>query len=134
MAERNLYGEAAADAAGRLAPPRPGAPDAVLERNQALRFAVLDVQHVVTLLRYLERLAAADGDEELRALLAGAAAELGAVEQRARDAVIALGDRPDDALRPAGPRAGQLLNYAVGAWGEWIDRRIGRRRRAEPGG
>src|SRR4051794_13116583 len=38
----------AAAFAGRAARARPPADDRLLERNQALRFALLDVQHVVT--------------------------------------------------------------------------------------
>jgi hypothetical protein len=106
----------------------------VLERNQALRFAVLDVQHVVTLVAYLARLAAADGDEELRALLARAEAELRRAETAVRDAAIALGDRPDAALEPVGARAGHMLSVAIGTAGEWVDRQLGRRRGRARGG
>jgi len=134
MAARDLYAENAAEAAGRLVAPRPPAADTVLERNQALRFAVLDVQHVVTLLRYLARLAAADGDAELRALLDTGEGELHAVEGRVRQAAVALGDRPEDAIRPAGSRAGHLVGYAIGYAGEWVDRRIGRLRGRGAGG
>jgi hypothetical protein len=128
MAARGLYAETAAETAGRFAAPRPVAPDAVLERNQALRFAVLDVQHVVTLLGYLARLAQADGDAELRALLDTGEGELSAAERRVRTAAIGLGDRPDDAIVPAGPRAAHKVGYAIGAAGEWVDRQLGRRR------
>ena len=53
--------------ASRFATARPAVPDRALERNQALRFAALDAQHVVTLLAYVANLAAGDGDDELRA-------------------------------------------------------------------
>lgn len=128
MAERGLYAETAAETAGRLVAPRPPAADAVLERNQALRFAVLDVQHVATLAAYLARLAAADGDAGLREPLEAGERELRAVEARVRQAAIGLGDRPDDAILPAGSRAGHKVGQTIGAVGEWVDRQIGRRR------
>src|SRR5215210_7628782 len=47
----------AASFAGRVVSARPSSPDELLERNQALRHALLDVQHVGTLLAYLAALA-----------------------------------------------------------------------------
>src|SRR4051794_12390790 len=70
MAARDVPADRAAAFAGRVASARPTSPDQLLERNQALRYALHDVQHVVTLLAYLAALAAARGDEELRALCA----------------------------------------------------------------
>jgi hypothetical protein len=128
MAARGLYAETAAETAGRFVVPRPPAPDSLLERNQALRFAVLDVQHVVTTAAYLTRLAAADGDAELRALIADGERELRTIEGRVREAAIGLGDRPDAAIAPAGPAAAHKVGYVIGAAGEWVDRRLGRRR------
>jgi hypothetical protein len=77
---------------------RPPAPH-LLERNQALRYALLDAQHCATLLRYAAALTGARGDEELRALLD----------------------------RFAG-RLGQRLAASGGALGEWIDPRASERR------
>ena len=52
-AARDLPADLAAASAGRLASPRAPLPDRVLERGQALRLALLELQHVVTLLGYL---------------------------------------------------------------------------------
>jgi hypothetical protein len=133
LTARDFYAETLAETAGRLVSPRMGVPDVVLERNQALRFAVLDVQHVVTTLGYAARLAGTRGDEDLRALLARAERDLAPFERRLRAAAAELGTRPDDAIAPASPtaagRAGQRVGWAIGAVGEAVDRRIGKLRR-----
>jgi hypothetical protein len=127
---RGLAVRHAALLAGTLATARPPVTDRLLERNQALRFAVLDVQHCVTLLGYLARLAAGDGDDDLRAFCARWERRLRTHERAVRAAAIALGERPDDAILPAdrsaAGRAGQRLSYAVGSVGEWVDRRFAR--------
>src|SRR5436190_24029498 len=54
--EYGLYGKPAAEGVGDgLAKTRRGIRDRFLERNQALRLAVADIQHLVTLLGYLEQ-------------------------------------------------------------------------------
>ena len=112
---------------------RPPAPDLTLERNQALRWALHDADHVTVGLRYAGRLAATRGDDVLRALLDGWAERLEAREREVRAAAIELGDRPDEAIRPADPsaagRAGHRFASALGAAGEWVDHRALRRRR-----
>lgn len=132
-AERGVYGEPAAAFGGRLASARPSVPDRLLERNQALRFALLDVQHCVTLLEYLAALEAQRQDEPLHALCTDWAERLGRHERALRDAIKALVAHPDDAIAPADPspagRLGQRLATAVGAVGEAIDRRAGNRHR-----
>jgi hypothetical protein len=133
-AARDVPTRPSAALAGRLTSARPMAPDHLLERNQALRYAVLDVAHCATLAAYAAALAAARGDEELRALLAGWQERLEAHERAVRAAAIALGARPDDAIAPAIPtvpgRLGQRLAASGGALGEWVDRRAAARRRA----
>jgi hypothetical protein len=130
-AARDVPTEPAAAVTGRFASARPMAPDHLLERNQALRYALLDAQHCVTLLAYAAALAAARGDEELRALLAGWRERLEGHERAVRDAAVALGARPDDAVAPAIPtaagRVGPRVAAGGGALGEWIDRRATRR-------
>jgi hypothetical protein len=125
--ERGLPTATMAQIASRFASARPGVPDRALERNQALRFAALDAQHVATLLAYIANLAAADGDEELRAFCARWERKLRTHERAVRLAAVALGERPDEAVRPADPslvgRAGAKLNEGVGAFGEWFDGR-----------
>src|SRR4051794_19340283 len=96
MAARDVPVDRAAAFAGRVTSARPSAPDGLLERNQALRYALHDVQHVVTLLAYAGALAAARGDEELRALCARGEERLAGHERAVREAIVALGARPDD--------------------------------------
>src|SRR4051794_20754440 len=127
MAARDVAVDRAASFAGRVARARPSAPAHVLERNQALRFALHDVQHLVTLLAYLAALAAAEGDDDLRALCADGEERLAGHERAVREAIVALGARPDDATAPAVPtaagRAGQRVAAGAGALGERVDRR-----------
>jgi hypothetical protein len=132
MAARDVPAERAATFAGRIVSARPSSPDGLLERNQALRYALHDVQHVVTLLAYLGALAAARGDEELRALCAAGQERLAGHERALRDAIVALGARPDEAVQPAvasaAGRVGQKVAAGAGAFGEWVDRRAVERR------
>ena len=67
-AKRGLHGFPAAQGVGsQLAGLRNSAGDLVLERNQALRLAVLDAEHVTTLLLYLAALAERRDDVALAA-------------------------------------------------------------------
>ena len=103
-----------------------------LERNQALRLAVLDVQHVVTLLAYLANVCDANGNAELAAFCRRWHEEMSRVEDHVRAAAAQMGTRPGEAVEPldsglAG-RAGHSVQQAVGAFGEWFDRSAARRR------
>ena len=129
---RGLAAGRAAETAGTVVSARPPAPDIALERNQALRWALHDVDHCTVGLRYAARLAAVRHDDALRALLDGWAERL---EHRAglvREAALALADDPDDAIAPADPsgagRAGHKVATTLGAVGEWLDRQAARRR------
>jgi hypothetical protein len=128
--EYGLYGKPAAQGVGaNLARTRRDVRDRFLERNQALRFAVSDVQHVVTLLGYLEQIARSRGDDELRTFCSDQRARLMPVERTARAAAIELGSSPDDAIEPLDDStAGRVAHgaaYAMGSVGEWFDRRAG---------
>jgi hypothetical protein len=127
-AARGLYGKPLAQGLGaRLAGVHNGLLDTTLEVNQALRFAVLDVVHVVTLLDYLARAAAQDDDAELQRFLEEWAGRLRAQEDLLRAAAVALGDEPDRAVRACTPglagRVGHGAASALGTFGEWVDRR-----------
>jgi hypothetical protein len=90
--EHGLHGfPAAQGVGGRLAGVRNNTGDLLLERNQAMRVAVLDVQHLTTLLGYLGRLATTRGDEQLAAFHLGWEARLREFENDVREAAIALG-------------------------------------------
>jgi hypothetical protein len=126
--EYELYGKPAAQGVGaNLARTRRNVRDRFLERNQALRFAVSDLQHVVTLLGYLEQVARTRGDDDLRAFCSEQRARLMPVERTARAAAIELGSRPDEAVEPLdSSAAGKVAHgaaYAMGSVGEWFDRR-----------
>ena len=131
MEARGLYGGPAAQSVGRsLAGSRSRVGDRFLERNQALRTAVLDVQHVVTLLGYQAETAETRGDSELAQTLRRNERTLATVERAVRKSAVELGRKPDEAIErvdrsPAGRVAHGAAN-AVGTVGEWVDRRAGR--------
>jgi hypothetical protein len=127
-AEYGLYGKPAATGVGdSLAKTRRGVRDRFLERNQALRFAVSDVQHVVTLLGYLEQVARTQSDDNLRTFCSEQRARLMQVERAARAAAIEMGNNPDAAIEPLDTSAAGKVAHgaanAVGTVGEWFDRR-----------
>ena len=124
--EHGLHGfPAAQGVGGRLAGVRNNAGDLLLERNQAMRVAVLDIQHLTTLLGYLGQLAATRGDEQLAGFHRRWEARLREVEAEARQAAIELGCEPAAAIVPAdqGPlgRAGHHVANVVGTAGEALD-------------
>ena len=128
----DLHGQPAAQAVGaRLAGAR-GVSDLLLERNQAFRTALLDVQHVTTLLVYLAALARTRGDAGLAEWHEGWERRLRELEERGRAAAAAMAGDPEGAIAPADEsalgRAGAKLGAAVGTLGEAIDSRLARRR------
>jgi hypothetical protein len=130
--EYGLYGKPAAESLGaNLARTRRDVRDRFLERNQALRFAVSDVQHLVTLLGYLEQLARSRSDEELRAWCSDQRGRLMPIERTARAAAIELGSSPEEAIEPVDDSpAGKVAHgaaYAFGTVGEWFDRRAAKK-------
>ena len=125
MEEHGLAGYPAAKSAGGSLSGMRNLADAALERNQALRVAVLDAQHLGTLLPYLAELARTRGDEGLARWYGGWRRRLAAVEKRVRELAVAAGADPDWAVErvldtPPG-RAAHGLAYAIGSVGEWID-------------
>ena len=130
--EYGLYGKPAAQSLGaNIARGRRDIRDRFLERNQALRFAVSDVQHIVTLLGFLEQVARTRGDESLRSFCSDQRAKLMPVERSARAAAIELGSNPDEAIEPVdSSAAGKVAHgaaYAFGSVGEWFDRRAAKK-------
>ena len=106
-----------------------GVSDLMLERNQALRSAVHDIQHVTMVLGYLGELAERRGDADLAAWHRSWETRLRAIEEEARVVAVAEGREPDRAIEPAGPgtlgRAGHAVANGLGTLGEALD---GRRR------
>jgi hypothetical protein len=136
-AAHGMHGYPAAQGVGgRLAGLRNGAGDLLLERNQALRAAVLDAEHVATLLAYLSALADLRGDAALAAWHRRWEVRVREHEDAARAAVVALARDPAAAIEPAEPsrlgRAGHTVANGLGTIGEAIDSsplgRVARRR------
>jgi hypothetical protein len=99
-AQRDVAG-GAGDEAGALEHIRGTLADRFLERNQALRAAVLDVQHVTTLLPYTETLARNDADDRLAGFCRAWQERLFAHENAVRGLAIAAAVEPDEAIAPA---------------------------------
>lgn len=130
-AVRGVYGQPLAQGLGaRLAGVHNTLLDTSLEVHQALRFAALDVAHVVTLLEFLARASVQEADQELQGFLAGWATRMREQEEAVRAAAVALGDDPELATRRAargvGGRIGHGAAGALGTLGEWFDRRAKR--------
>jgi hypothetical protein len=127
----NLYGAPAAQGVGAaLSGARKNLIDRALERNQALRLAVLDIQHLTTLLPYLAALADGREDEELAAFCRSWERKLKRVESAVRKAAVSAAADPDAAIEPYDDsRLGRFAHSAaeaIGTMGEWRDRRAGR--------
>jgi len=134
-AARGLHGYPAAQGVGaRVAGLRNAVTDRTFERNQALRFAVLDMGHLTTLQAYLAVLAGGREDEELAEWHGRWERKLKRLETAVRKAAIAEGLYPDSAIAPLDDgtlgRAGHGVANAAGTLGEWFDRRLAERRGA----
>jgi hypothetical protein len=157
-AKHDLHGRLAAQGSGAwIGSARTAVFDRFLERNQALRLALCDLEHVATLLAYLATLGETRGRRDRRASRPGRSGtsqggrvsdetgeaklhefcstwerrlrrQLGAV----RKAAVAMGEDPDGAIDPLDPsrvgRAAHGAAYAAGTVGEWVDRQVARRR------
>jgi hypothetical protein len=133
-ARHDLHGLLAAEGAGaNLGIVRGAVLDRFLERNQAVRLAVDDLEHVATLLGYLASVSEARGDADLpefcRSWERRMRRHVGAVRRAANE----LGATPDSAIQPLDPspagRAAHRMAWAVGTVGEWTDRQVARRKR-----
>ena len=127
-AQHGLHARLAAQGTGAgIGAARSAVLDRFLERNQALRLAVGDLEHVTTLLAYLARVSDDRGHPELAALCRSWEQRLASPSDAVRGAAIGLGGDPDAAIEPldssAIGRAAHRTAWALGAAGEWIDRR-----------
>jgi hypothetical protein len=124
-ANHSLYGFPAAQGVGANAAGLRGVSDLLLERNQALRSAVLDVAHVTMLLGYLAELAERRDGTQLAAFHRGWEARLREIEDAARAAAVAEGRAPERAIEPAQAgslgRAGHAVANGLGTLGEAFD-------------
>jgi hypothetical protein len=128
-----LHGGPMAQGLGaRIADVRSALADRGGDTGLAVRFAVLDVEHLTTLLRQLAELARARQDRDLAGFCEEWAgrleAELGAV----REAAVELGTDPDRAAAPLDHsllnRAAHGLGWVFGSVGEAVDRAVSKRR------
>jgi hypothetical protein len=133
-ARHDLYGDVAAQGGGaNLGLVRGAVLDKFLERNQALRLAVDDLEHVATLLAYLANVSEGRGDTKLPEFCRSWERRMRRQISAVRKAAVALGSTPDLAIEPVDPspagRAAHRVAWAFGSVGEWTDRKVARRRR-----
>lgn len=121
-------GPATHGAGATLAGLRSAVVDRSVDTGLAARMAVLDVEHVTTLLLQLAELALARGDEQQGALCVGWAKKLRPAVKEARRSAVALGSDPERTAAPLDSSAlGQVIHragWALGTLGEWFDRRV----------
>jgi hypothetical protein len=127
-----LHGVPAATGAGVWTSRLRGAGDLLLERNQALRSALLDIEHVILLLAYLAALATQRDDLALAEWLSDWETRLRRIAGEAQAAVVAEAEDPERAVQPYDGsklgRAGHKLAVGLGTLGEAYDARAGRRK------
>jgi len=114
----------------RLADLRGAITDRTVDTGMVMRFAVLDIEHVRTLLLHLGALARARGDTGL-AEFCGEWADTVKPEVKAvRKAAVALGSSPDRAAAPIDDsllgRTAHGVGWIFGAVGEGVDRATSR--------
>jgi hypothetical protein len=129
LAEHDLHGDLAARGTGsRIGTVRAEILDRFLERNQALRFAVDDVEHVTNLLAYMGAVSEARGKKNLPELCGTWERKLRRHVGTLRRAAVDLGSRPDDAIEPLDPRpigrAAHGAAVATGTVGEAVDKAV----------
>jgi hypothetical protein len=132
-ARHDLYGDVAAQGGGaNLGMLRGAVFDRFLERNQALRLAVDDLEHVATLLAYLANVSGGRGDTRLAEFCSSWERRMRRQLSAVRRAAVALGATPGAAIEPLDPspfgRAAHRAAWAFGTVGEWTDRQVARRR------
>jgi len=132
-ARHDLYGDVAAQGGGaNLGMLRGAVLDRFLERNQALRLAVDDLEHVATLLAYLANVSGERGDTTLAEFCSSWERRMRRQVSAVRKAAVELGSTPDTAIEPLDSsrvgRAAHRAAWAFGTVGEWTDRQVARRR------
>ena len=130
---RGLYGRPLATGlGGAIAAARNVAFDRLLERNQAVRLALLDGHHARELVAYLGRAAERRGDAEAAAFCESAGKRVGDATDGVRAGYLELAAEQDRAIEPAerSPvgRLASRLGVAVGTLGELADRGAATRR------
>jgi hypothetical protein len=120
-------GPRARSAGGMIAATRLRLRDPFLERSQALRLALLDVETVAGLLAYAGARAEVRDDEEMQEFCGAWERRVRRLATPVRKALTEAAADPDAAAEPAAPgRAGKLghrVSVAIGSLGEWTDHR-----------
>jgi hypothetical protein len=129
-----LYGGPMAQGIGaRLADLRTGVTDRGADTGLVVRLAVLDAEHLTTLLRQLAELARAREDNDLAAFCEEWAVRFEPQLDAVRQAAVELGADPDRVAAPvtdsALNRAAHGIGWVFGSIGEGIDSVAGRTRR-----
>lgn len=127
LARYDLHAELAArGGGGRIGMVRAAILDRFLERNQALRFAVDDLEHVTTLLAYLATVSGTRRAKKLTELCQSWERKMRRHVSAVRKAAIELASDPDAAIEPLDPspvgKAAHATAVAAGTAGEAIDR------------
>jgi hypothetical protein len=132
-AEYGLHGGPMALGLGaRLADLRGAITDRAVDTGMVMRFAVLDIEHIRTLLRHLAGLARARGDTGLAGFCDEWADTVKPEVKAVRQAAVNLGSSPDRAAAPVDGsllgRAAHGVGWVFGAVGEGVDRASSRLR------
>ena len=128
-----LYGSPMAQGMGaRIADLRTVTADRGGDTGLVVRSAVLDMEHVTTLLRHLAELARARGDRSMAGFCEEWAGRLESNLDAVREAAVELGADPDRTSAPLDEsvvnRAAHGVGWVFGSVGEAVDRVISRRR------
>jgi len=128
-----LYGSPMAQGMGaRIADLRTVVADRSGDTGLVVRSAVLDMEHVTTLLRHLAELARARGDRSMAGFCEEWAGRLESNLDAVREAAVELGADPDRTSAPLDEsvvnRAAHGVGWVFGSVGEAVDRVISSRR------
>ena len=130
-------GPAAQGLGARIADVRGAVSDRSVDTGMVMRLAVLDIEHVRTLLGHLGVLATARDDLDLAMFCREWEARVKPEVKSVRRAAIRLGDDPDRAAAPLDDsllgRAAHGAGWVVGSFGEAFDRMTGARGADDPG-
>jgi hypothetical protein len=127
-----LYGRPMAEGVGaRIADVRTAFADRSGDTGLVVRSAVLDMEHVTTLLRHLAELARSRADHNMAGFCEEWAGRLETNLSAVREAAVELGADPDRTAAPLDQgivnRAAHGVGWAFGAIGEAVDRVVGPR-------
>jgi hypothetical protein len=129
-----LHGGPTAQGLGaRIADVRAAIVDRGADTGLVVRFAVLDIEYLTTLLRQLAELARAREDHDLAGFCEEWAGRLESELDAVREGAVELGTDPDRTAAPLDDslanRASHGVGWVFGSIGEAVDRAVGRRRR-----